>query len=219
MIDLHMHSLFSDGELIPFELAQRAECSGYHAFAITDHSDISNYDFIIPRIVKACNQINKRKKVVAIPGIELTHVHPEDIAQLATECRTLGAKIIIVHGETIAEPVMAGTNNRAVTADIDILAHPGLISEADTLKAADKGVYLEISSRSGHSLTNGHVASIARKCTAKLVFNSDSHSPNNIISFKTAKLVAAGAGLNADEIEEMFKNSRRICMEKGFKVT
>ena len=38
-IDLHMHSLFSDGELLPSELARRALVLGHEAIAITDHVD------------------------------------------------------------------------------------------------------------------------------------------------------------------------------------
>ena len=51
MIDLHTHSLFSDGELLPSELIRRAYITGYTALAITDHVDSSNIDFVIPRIV------------------------------------------------------------------------------------------------------------------------------------------------------------------------
>ncbi|NTW17979.1 MAG: PHP domain-containing protein, partial [Syntrophaceae bacterium] len=48
MIDLHTHSIFSDGELIPSELVRRAQVTGYRAIAITDHADHSNIDIIIP---------------------------------------------------------------------------------------------------------------------------------------------------------------------------
>jgi Histidinol phosphatase and related hydrolases of the PHP family len=41
MIDLHTHSIFSDGELIPAELTRRAAVAGYRAMAITDHGDFS----------------------------------------------------------------------------------------------------------------------------------------------------------------------------------
>ena len=41
-IDLHMHSLFSDGELLPSEIARRAYVLGHEAIAITDHVDYSN---------------------------------------------------------------------------------------------------------------------------------------------------------------------------------
>ena len=80
MIDLHTHSIFSDGDLIPAELAQRAYAAGYKALAITDHADHSNIDFIIPRIIKVCLKITEKGNITALPGIELTHVDPLDIA-------------------------------------------------------------------------------------------------------------------------------------------
>ena len=143
VIDLHTHSIFSDGELVPAELAQRAWAAGYKTIAITDHADHSNIDFVIPRIVKVCNLITEKGDIEIIPGIELTHVHPGDIASLADEARKIGAKIIVVHGETITEPVPAGTNLAAIKAEVDILAHPGLIGEEEVKLAAQKGVYLE----------------------------------------------------------------------------
>jgi len=167
MIDLHTHSIFSDGELVPSELARMAVASGYRVIAITDHVDHSNMDFIIPRIVKVCEKISDVCPIIAIPGVELTHIHPNHITSLAVEARQLGAKIIVVHGETIVEPVMPGTNLAALKAPIDILAHPGLITEEEAELAAGNGVFLEISARHGHSLTNGHVAALARISGAK----------------------------------------------------
>ena len=41
MFDLHTHSLLSDGELLPSELARRYEEKGFRAIAITDHADVS----------------------------------------------------------------------------------------------------------------------------------------------------------------------------------
>ena len=108
MIDLHTHTIFSDGELIPSELVRRAVDKGYQAIAITDHADLSNIDFIVPRMVKVCKQLRESCAIQVIPGIELTHVPPPHIAELAKEGRRLGAQIIVVHGETIVEPVMKG---------------------------------------------------------------------------------------------------------------
>lgn len=210
MIDLHTHSIFSDGELIPTELARRAEVAGYRAIAITDHADHSNLDFVIPRIRKVCDRISSAFSIRAIPGIELTHVHPDHIFDLSKEARSLGASIIVVHGETIAEPVMPGTNRAAVQSPIDILAHPGLISEEEAMLAAQNSIFLEISTRKGHSLTNGHVFTCARKCGAKLVLNTDSHSPDDLVGKEKARKIAAGAGMNADEIVEMFKNAEYL---------
>jgi histidinol phosphatase-like PHP family hydrolase len=215
MIDLHTHSIFSDGELIPSELARRAEVIGYSAIAITDHADHSNIDFIVPRIVKVCEKISAACSIKAIPGIEITHVHPDSISDLALEARGLGARIVVVHGETIAEPVARGTNLAALRSSVDILAHPGLISEEEVMLAAKNMVFLEISSRKGHSLTNGHVAKLAGKFNAKLVLNTDSHSPEDLLSAKAARVIARGAGLDEGEIDAMFENSRYLVEKSG----
>jgi len=210
LIDLHTHSIFSDGELVPAELAQRALTAGYQIIAITDHVDHSNVDFVIPRMIKACAKITEDGKIKVIPGIEITHVAPSQIADLAKEARRLGVKIVLVHGETIAEPVPAGTNLAALKASIDILAHPGLLTEKEARLAADRGIYLEITTRRGHSLCNGHVAQMARKFKARLVMNNDAHSPADFVGGEKAKRVALGAGLSEKEISAMFENSRRM---------
>lgn len=207
MVDLHTHSIFSDGELVPSELARRAVAKGYRAIAITDHADHSNLDFIIPRMVTVCEKISAVCPLEAIPGVELTHVHPDHISSLAREARTLGAKIIVVHGETIVEPVMPGTNQAALEAPIDILAHPGLLTEEEAACAADRSIFLEISARKGHSLTNGRVVALARLTGAKLVLNTDAHAPGDLVERDMAVAIARGAGMDEKEVEAMFQNS------------
>jgi putative hydrolase len=210
VIDLHTHSIFSDGELIPAELAQRAYAAGYKVLAITDHVDHSNIDFIIPRIIKVCSKITEKGKITALPGVELTHVDPSDISALADEARKSGAKIVVVHGETMVEPVPEGTNLAALKSSIDILAHPGLLTEEEARLAAEREIYLEITTRRGHSFSNGHVAQMARKFKANLILNNDAHAPADFVSNKMAINIALGAGLNNDEIAAMFENSQRI---------
>jgi len=210
MIDLHTHSIFSDGELVPSELAQRACAAGYSTIAITDHADHSNIDFIIPRIIRVCEIITAKGNIQVLPGLELTHVDPADIATLVSEARKLGAKILIVHGETLTEPVPPGTNLAAIQAGADILAHPGLVTEEEVRLAASKGVHLEITTRRGHSLTNGHVASMARKCGALLVLNNDTHAPGDFVGPQMAANIARGAGMSEEEVNAMFNNSKNL---------
>ncbi len=214
MIDLHIHSIFSDGELIPAEIIQRAEAIGYKALAITDHADQSNIDIIIPRIVKVFREIQPYTSVVLIPGVEITHVPPEIIPEMAKEARKLGAKLVVVHGETLVEPVRKGTNRMALQSDIDILAHPGLITNDEVMEAKNKGIYLEITSRKGHSLSNGHVVRVALKHSAKLVINTDSHSPGDFISKNFAVKILKGAGLSEKQTHEVFKNMEEIVKRK-----
>ncbi len=210
MIDLHTHSIFSDGELVPSELAQRACAAGYSTIAITDHADHSNIDFIIPRIIRVCEIITAKGNIQVLPGLELTHVDPADIATLVSEARKLGAQILIVHGETLTEPVPPGTNLAAIQAGADILAHPGLVTEEEVRLAASKGVHLEITTRRGHSLTNGHVASMARKCGALLVLNNDTHAPGDFVGPQMAANIARGAGMSEEEVNAMFNNSKNL---------
>ncbi|ACL04105.1 histidinol phosphate phosphatase domain-containing protein [Desulfatibacillum aliphaticivorans] len=208
MIDLHTHTIFSDGVLIPAELARRAQVAGLTAMAMTDHGDHSNLDFIIPRLVTVAQELNAAMPFTVIPGIELTHVPPSIIADAAAKARDLGAQIVVVHGETIVEPVCPGTNQAAIEACVDVLAHPGQITEAEAALAADKGVLLEITGRKGHSLTNGHVARMAKKVGARLVVNSDSHAPGDLMSPEWAEKVVLGAGLTREDFQAMQKEAR-----------
>jgi putative hydrolase len=216
MIDLHTHSIFSDGVLIPAELTRRYEAANYRAIAITDHADQSNLDFIIPRIIRVAEALNRAQSVTVVPGIEITHVPPALIAGVVMQARDLGARIIVLHGETIAEPVAPGTNRAGIEAGVDILAHPGLITPDDVRLAAEKGVYLEITSRSGHSLTNGHVARLAMDKGAKMVLDSDCHEPGNIITEAFAGKVVSGAGLPGDFFQKMLANSRSLVEKAGY---
>lgn len=210
MIDLHTHTILSDGELLVSELARRAEVKGYEAIGITDHCDWSNIDFVVPHIVRASESLNRHWKIKVIPGVELTHIPLEEIGPLTKFAREHGAKIVIVHGETLSEPVIKGTNRKAIECGVDILAHPGKISEEDARLAREKGVFLEITSRKNHAMTNKHVAKIARKTGARLVLNTDSHAAEDLLIDEKALKILADAGLSHSEIEDVFKNSREI---------
>ena len=210
MIDLHTHSIFSDGALIPSELVSRAIAIGYKAIAITDHGDLSNIDFIIPRLVDVSRELEKYWKIKVIPGIELTHIPPQTIKDLARKSRKLGAKIVVVHGETIVEPVPAGTNLAAINSDIDILAHPGLITEDEVSLAKEKKVSLEITTRKGHSLSNGNVAKLAMKTGALLVVNTDTHAPSDLVKKEFAEKVLLSAGVPKNLIARVFENSEKL---------
>lgn len=149
------------------------------------------------------------------PGVELTHIPPDLISPLTLRARALGAQIVLVHGETVVEPVPPGTNQRAIAAGVDILAHPGLIAEEEVIQAREKMVFLEITARKGHSLTNGHVARLAQKVGASLVFNTDAHAPDDLISRDSALKIAMGAGLTSGDFERMLENARRILERRG----
>jgi len=216
MIDLHTHTLFSDGELLPCELIRRAVVAGYAALAVTDHVDQSNIDFVVPRIVSALKKIKEFVPIEVIPGAEITHAPPRLIPDLVKEARALGARIVLVHGETVVEPVMEGTNRAAIEAGADIISHPGLITTEDILFAKDKGVVLEITSRKGHSLSNGYVAKETIKFGVSLTINTDSHGPGDLITQETARKILLAAGIDENRLESIFENAK-LLVEKALR--
>jgi putative hydrolase len=216
VIDLHTHSFFSDGELIPSELIRRAEAIGYKAIAVTDHVDPSNIDLVVPKIVSALKKLKGFISIEAIPGAEITHVPPRIIHDLVKEARHLGAKIVVAHGETIVEPVAPGTNRAAIEANVDILAHPGIISEEELLLAKEKGVTLEITSRKGHCLSNGYVAKEAIRFGVPLCINTDAHSPTDLITKEFAIKILLASGIEENLINSIFKHSKAL-VEKALR--
>lgn len=200
-IDLHTHTLMSDGELLPIELARRAAVMKHEALAITDHADPSNIERII-RETKKDVALASEWELDLLVGVELTHIPARKLDAVVKQARKAGADIIVIHGETISEPVEKGTNHAAVNnPEVNILAHPGFITMEDAQAAADNGVVLEITSRPSHCLTNGHVVRMARKVDAKMVVNTDAHAPGDLITEERAIQVALGAGLTKDEAE------------------
>jgi putative hydrolase len=210
VIDLHVHSTFSDGELIPAEVVSRARHAGYTHLAITDHVDPSNIEIVLDRMVHLCRELAGKVPVQVHPGVEITHVPPTLIAPLVALARRKGARIVIVHGETIVEPVPPGTNIAAIKAGADVLAHPGLITDGEAKLAKRNRVLLEITARRGHSLTNGHVARSAMKWGAHLVYNTDSHAPGDFTPWDAALRIIRGAGLSDREAARMQNNARSL---------
>jgi len=210
VIDLHTHSILSDGALLPAELARRAYVKGYRVLGISDHVDHSNVDFVVPRLVEACESGVNYDGLEVMPGAEVTHVPPKGIARLVERSRELGARFVIVHGETLVEPVASGTNRAGIEARADILAHPGLISEEDAELAARLGVLLEVTAKSGHCITNGYVVRVAKEVGARLSFGTDSHLPGDLRSREEAETILLGAGLSEEEVHEVFRNLEEL---------
>lgn len=207
MIDLHTHSIFSDGVLIPAELVRRARVAGYKAIGITDHADSSNLEYIVENVGRFAREHGHYFDITVIPGVELTHVPPALIPEMVEKARAAGAKLVVVHGETVVEPVARGTNLAAIEAGVDVLAHPGLITEEEVKLAAEKGVHLEITTRKGHSLTNGRVLSLARKHGAKLVIDNDAHAPGDLVGAELRRAAGLGAGMTSEEYEQCNRNA------------
>ncbi len=219
--DFHTHTFLSDGELSPMELIRRAVVKGYRAIGITDHVGLADQARIIPILVEECQRAMSRWDIIAIPGVEITHLPPSLIPEAAEKARSLGARLVVVHGQTITEPVEEGTNKAAVESGrVDVLAHPGLISAEDARGAARGGVYLEVSARKGHSLTNGYVVRQAQAAGARLLLDSDAHSPEDLLTEEWVQQVARGAGLAGEDLYAVLEAHPKQLLEKlGYHLT
>jgi len=213
--DFHTHTSLSDGALSPMELIRRALVNGYHAVALTDHAGAGSLNRIIQEITKACALARSYWDILAIPGIELTHVPAQAIAETAKQAKKLGACIVVVHGETIIEPVEKGTNLAALhSPDVDILAHPGLLSLEEAKLAAANGIFLEISARKGHCLTNGHIARLAQQAGAKLLLCSDTHSEQDLLTEPFADSIMRGTGLDATTCRQVLTINPKALLKR-----
>jgi histidinol phosphatase-like PHP family hydrolase len=99
---------------------------------------------------------------------------------------------------------------RALESPIDILTHPGLITEEEVALAKRKGIMLEITTRKGHCLTNGHVAKMALAAGAGLVLNTDGHAPDDLITADQARSIALGAGLEEKDFSRITLNAEKL---------
>lgn len=201
--DFHTHSTLSDGELTPTELVRRAHVAGYTALAVSDHAAVGSLSRLGEELRRDCALASEHWEITALPGVELTHVPPVGIQLAAREARSAGLIVISVHGETVTEPVAEGTNRAAIASgNVDLLAHPGLITLADARLAAANDVFLELSAKPGHSMANGHVARMAKLAGARLLVNSDNHALDFLTSERIRQVIL-GSGLTEEDVYEI----------------
>jgi putative hydrolase len=190
LYDFHTHSFHSDGVLSPLELIRRAAVQGYSAIAITDHVAVGSLARIIKEISEDCALARAHWDILAIPGVEITHVPPKAVSETAKRAKELGACLVVVHGETPIEPVEKGTNLAAVqSAYVDILAHPGKLTAEEASLAARNDIFIELTCRKGHSESNSHVAAVSQKAKARLLLNSDAHDEGDLLTLRSVAAV------------------------------
>ncbi len=201
LFDFHTHTSISDGHAAPLEMARRCQQNGYSAYVCSDHVDEATVERRVREIVAACIQVSRELDIPAVPAVEVTRVAPERVARVAARARSLGARLVVVHGETIGDFPQPGLNLAAARcSDVDILGHPGLITEEAAEAARDHGIHLEISAAGLHGMTNGHVAKIATLVGAKLVLDSDAHRPEALLTAERAPQLLRGSGLDPEQI-------------------
>ena len=208
LYDFHSHTFHSDGVLSPIELIRRAAVRGYGALGVTDHVGVGSLGRLIKEVSEDCELARSHWNILAIPGVELTHLPPAAIDAAARKAKELGAWLVVVHGETPVEPVEEGTNLAAVKSKyVDILAHPGHITAETARIAAENGVFIEITTRRGHCLTNAHVAKTAGEAGALMLLDTDSHSEDDLLSEELARETLTQAGINSHEFKRILEDN------------
>jgi histidinol phosphatase-like PHP family hydrolase len=218
-IDFHIHSIFSDGTLLPAAIAREAEVKGHSVIAISDHVDASNLEEVLAALTKFVKKQGKTLPVRVLPGVEISYLRPDLIKDYAKRARKLGAKIVIVHGQSPVEPVIPGTNIEAVKLKglVDILAHPGnSLTDEEALLAKENGIYLELSARKGHREGNKHVADVAKRTGAKLLVDTDAHNETDMITQEQAYQLALDAGLNEEEAVRAVRDNPQELLARLF---
>ena len=213
--DFHTHTFLSDGVLSPIELIRRAMAQGYKAIGISDHVAFGGSSQILPVLVEDCARATAEWDIVALPAVELTHVPANLVDEAARHARDWGAELVVVHGETIVEPVEEGTNMAALASPyVDVLAHPGLMTSEEAQVAAKNNVFIEISARRGHSLTNGLIVKTAVANGARLIVDSDAHAPQDLLTPEMAKKIALGSGLDAGDLDKVLQANPLALIER-----
>jgi len=214
--DFHAHTYLTDGSSSATDMWRHADRLGHRVLAITDHVSLDDPKPLLDRL-RAEARAWEGSPMRTVVGVELTLVPPARLADAARTARRAGAELVIVHGESIVEPVPAGTNRAALDApEVDLLAHPGLLSEADAELAVAHDKVLEISGRRGHALGNGRVAARAVAAGATLVVDSDAHDPAELLPYALAERIAAGAGLTTDGVRAALADGpRRLLTRLG----
>ena len=215
LYDFHTHTFHSDGVLSPIELIHRAFVKGYSAIAITDPVAPGSLGRLIKEISDDCALASAYWDILAIPGVELTHLPPQAIPEIAKKAKEMGAWLVVVHGETTAEPVEKGTNLAAVQSpDVDILAHPGLLTIEEASLAAKNNIFIELTARKGHSATNSHVASVSQKAKARLLVSSDAHHEKDLLTPSLVESILHQSNINQRQRLQIIDRNPLLLIEK-----
>ena len=215
LYDFHTHTFHSDGVLSPIELIRRAHVKGYSAIAITDHVAIGSLGRLIKEISEDCALARAYWDILAIPGVELTHLPPQAIPEMAKKAKEMGAWLVIVHGETSIEPVEKGTNLAAVQSpEVDILAHPGFLTIDEASLAVKNNIFIELTARNGHSATNSHVASVSQKAKARLLVNSDAHDEPDLLMPNTVESILQQSNINQRQRRQIIDQNPLLLIER-----
>lgn len=175
--DLHIHTTFSDGELTPQEVAQRAAAAGLDAFAITDHDECRGF----------CS-LKKKDDITAIAGIELA-------AHFDGEVHVLGLDINCDNDELMVHVKKAASMrfDRAYEI-IERLSKDGIAVSMDEVKETCGGDVIGRPHIAAVLVKNGYAASVADAFDRYLSSRAPYYVSQKKITVNRAAELILGAG-------------------------
>ncbi|MDE5991346.1 MAG: CehA/McbA family metallohydrolase [Clostridia bacterium] len=130
-VEMHCHTVASDGDMQPEELVQNAIRRGYKAICLTDHNTVSN--------VEETKKFGKKYGLVVAGGIEWTtfwghltviggnsdirwlDITPKNINACIVRARELGDIVTLAHPKRMGSPLCAGCHNKLPITNWDYL--------------------------------------------------------------------------------------------------
>ncbi len=215
MVDYHVH--VGEGYLLPSEAMRYGRRAGYKALGLLVRADSATLPLLLPWLLQMVRHYSLYAEVEAFAGVELVHVPPQLMPEAVAEARTLGAALVVGHGESLGDVVERGSNLAAIQAGVDILAHPGLLTPEDAYMAAERGVILELSTAPRHSLCNARVAALAQQTGCGLVLNGDVKRQEDFASPDLRQGTLLGAGLT-EEGMELVQDTTAVLLQRLLKL-
>jgi DNA polymerase (family 10) len=217
--DLHMHTTATDGRADADTMARAAQAAGLEYIAITDHS----------RAIAMANGLDEARALEHARAIRELNARLEGITVLAgIECDIRADGSMDLAGDCLAELdfVVASVHSafnqeaeqmtdrilRAIACPwVDVLGHPTgrLILKREPYRfdaervftaAAAAGVALEINSQVDRLDLDEVHARLARERGARLIIDSDAHSPAGLGALRWGAAVARRAWLQPDDV-------------------
>jgi DNA polymerase (family X) len=217
--DLHMHTTATDGRADAETMARAAQAAGLEYIAITDHS----------RAIAMANGLDEARALEHARAIRKLNARLEGITVLAgIECDIRADGSMDLAGDCLAELdfVVASVHSafnqeaeqmtdrilRAIACPwVDVLGHPTgrLILKREPYRfdaervftaAAAAGVALEINSQIDRLDLDEVHARLARERGARLIIDSDAHSPAGLGALRWGAAVARRAWLQPDDV-------------------
>ncbi len=212
--DFHSHTFLTDGRASATDMWREADVLGHQALAVTDHVALEDPKPLLDRLRQEAAAW-EGEELTTLIGVEVTMIPPRKIPDVVRAARRAGAEIVIVHGETPANPVPMGTNRAAVELnEVDVLAHPGFLTVSDAELAKAHDVVLELTARALHMVTNGHVARTALEVGNDLVVDSDAHATDQLVSAAHARQVARGAGVPDSAVTRVLRETPQRLLKR-----